>query len=167
MNAPAEQRNGPIDAARLAQANINPSTGLATDYLNRFNEAIMLLEMLSACPDCIEDVLAWKPATYRQHFADSQFKDRALAIEAYDAADPAVRHCIDTLAETMTAVLEATRTALRGNLPADVATQLAEKSAASLRPLVAHAGAIINGETVADDIADAVPQSTVDQLMKR
>ena len=116
MNAPAEQRKSPIDAARLAQANINPATGLATDYLNRFNEAIMLLEMLSACPDCIEDFLAWKPATYREHFATSQFKDRALAIEAYEAAEPAVRHCIDTLADTMTAVLEATRTTLRLSL---------------------------------------------------
>jgi hypothetical protein len=29
--------------ARLRAANINPRTGLATDYLNHFNEAIMLL----------------------------------------------------------------------------------------------------------------------------
>ena len=38
---------GPIDEARAAKlraANINPRTGLATDYLNHFNEAIMLLQ---------------------------------------------------------------------------------------------------------------------------
>ena len=166
MNAPAEQRKSPIDAARLAQANINPATGLATDYLNRFNEAIMLLEMLSACPDCIEDFLAWKPATYREHFATSQFKDRALAIEAYEAAEPAVRHCIDTLADTMTAVLEATRTTLRANLPAETAALLATQSAASLKPLIAQAGAVINGDTTTSELG-AVPQSAVDQLMKR
>ncbi|MDP3655070.1 MAG: hypothetical protein Q8R67_25705, partial [Rhodoferax sp.] len=33
-------------AALLRAANINPRTGLATDYLNHFNEAIMLLEMV-------------------------------------------------------------------------------------------------------------------------
>ena len=50
-----------IDPEVLARANINPATGLATDYLNHFNEAIMLLEMLSAMPDCAEDFLVWEP----------------------------------------------------------------------------------------------------------
>ena len=40
-----QYRTGPEAAARAAElkaANINPQTGLATDYLNHFNEAIML-----------------------------------------------------------------------------------------------------------------------------
>ena len=78
-------------AARLSDANINPATGLATDYLNHFNEAIMLLEMLSSCPDCREDFLGWQPMSYREHFEASNFKGRALAIAAYDAADPNLR----------------------------------------------------------------------------
>ncbi|MGH6975854.1 MAG: hypothetical protein ACREED_02395, partial [Stellaceae bacterium] len=49
----------------LCDANINPVTGLATDYLNHFNEAIMLLEMLSSFPDCIDDFLGWQPLSYR------------------------------------------------------------------------------------------------------
>ena len=51
-----------IDEARAAQlraANINPRTGLATDYLNHFNEAIMLLEMIPDMPECAEDFLLW------------------------------------------------------------------------------------------------------------
>ena len=94
-------------AVRLADANINPATGLATDYLNHFNEAIMLLEMLSSCPDCIADFLDWQPKSYREHFLASRFKDRHMAVAAYDAADPTVRNCLDMLAGTMTAVLEA------------------------------------------------------------
>jgi len=35
---------------RLSDANINPSTGLATDYLTRINEAVMLLDMLANLP---------------------------------------------------------------------------------------------------------------------
>ena len=46
-------------AARLRAANINPRTGLATDYLNHFNEAIMLLEMIPDMPECAEDFLLW------------------------------------------------------------------------------------------------------------
>ena len=48
-------------AAELRAANINPRTGLATDYLNHFNEAIMLLEMIPDMPDCAEDFLTWRP----------------------------------------------------------------------------------------------------------
>src|SRR3954464_5396825 len=78
-------------AAQLRAVNINPRTGLATDYLNHFNEAIMLLEMIPDLPDCADDFLAWQPLSYREHFAASNFKARELAIEAYDSADPAIR----------------------------------------------------------------------------
>jgi hypothetical protein len=167
MSAKAEKRKNTTDAALLAQANINPATGVATDYLNHFNEAVMLLEMLSACPDCAEDFLAWQPMSYREHFAASRFKDRALAITAYDVADPAVRHCLETLADTMTAVLEATRATMHADLPVEATAILAERSAAWLKPLVARAGAVINGETSAGDERTNMPQAAVDQLMKR
>ena len=41
--APAET---PDAGSALTDTSINPATGLATDYLNRFNEAVMLLDML-------------------------------------------------------------------------------------------------------------------------
>ena len=70
-------------AAELRAANINPRTGLATDYLNHFNEAIMLLEMIPDMPECAEDFLGWRPLSYREHFMASQFqgarpRDRGL-----------------------------------------------------------------------------------------
>ena len=153
-------------AVRLADANINPATGLATDYLNHFNEAIMLLEMLSSCPECRDDFLDWKPMSYREHFEASGFKGRALAIAAYDAADPNLRGCLDTLAGTMTAVLEATRAAMGSDIPPQSAVALAERAAALLKPLAARAGAVINGEDSADAGAPMTPQAVVDGLMK-
>jgi hypothetical protein len=153
-------------AERLARANINPSTGLATDYLNHFNEAIMLLEMAIASPECAEDLLAWKPVSYREHFAASQFRERMVAIEAYDSAQPAARHCLETLADTMSAVLLAIRSALAGDLPPHVAAELAQRAAAWLKPLVARAGAVINGETAAERVVVPSPQSAIDHLMK-
>jgi hypothetical protein len=149
---------------RLADANINPATGLATDYLNHFNEAIMLLEMLSSCPDCRDDFLAWRPMSYREHFAASSFKGRAAAIAAYDAADPSLRGCLDALAGTMTAVLETARAAMSSDPASAVA--LAERATNLLRPLVARAGAVINGEDTADAAEPVTPQAVVDRLMK-
>jgi len=153
-------------ARRLSEANINPLTGLATDYLNHFNEAIMLLDMLPGCPECLDDLLAWKPASYREHFAASSFKGRDLAIAAYDAADPASRNTLDGLADTMTAMLEATRTALRSGMPEDAASLIAEAAAAWLKPLVARAGAVINGEAEPKVDTAAAPQAMIDGLMR-
>lgn len=153
------------DALRLADANINPATRLASDYLNHFNEAIMLLEMLSSCPDCREDFLGWRPMSYREHFGASRLKARDLAIAAYDTADPDVRDRLDMLAGTMTAVLEATRAAMSADMPTDSVGDLADRTAARLKPLVARAGAVINGEAETD-LASA-PQAVIDGLMNR
>jgi hypothetical protein len=150
----------------LADANINPATGLATDYLNHFNEAIMLLEMLASCPDCREDLFAWQPMSYRQHFKASRFRGRAMAIAAYDSADADVRGSLDTLAGAMTAVLATTRAAMSADMPQDAAAALASRAAALLKPLVARAGAVINGDDNADDDGQVSPQAAVDRLMK-
>ena len=69
-------------AAELKAANINPRTGLATDYLNHFNEAVMLLEMIPDIPECVEDFLQWHPLSYAEHFTASNFAARDLAISA-------------------------------------------------------------------------------------
>src|ERR1700727_1582678 len=97
-------------AAQLREANINPRTGLATDYLNHFNEAIMLLEMIPDMPDCAEDFLTWQPLSYREHFAASNFRARELAIEAYDAADAGNRTEFENITTAMTSILTAVGT---------------------------------------------------------
>jgi hypothetical protein len=142
-------------------------TGFATDYLNHFNEAIMLLEMLASAPEFLDDFLAWQPMSYREHFAASRFKGRDLAIAAYDAADPDLRGCLDALAGTMTAMLEVTRVTLRSDMRPEAGGLIAEVAAASLKPLIARTGAMINGETDAKASVPAAPQTVVDGLMNR
>ena len=61
-------------AALLRAANINPRTGLATDYLNHFNEAVMLLEMIPDMPECADDFLEWHPLSYARAFHRLQFQ---------------------------------------------------------------------------------------------
>jgi hypothetical protein len=116
--------------------------------------------------DCRDDFLGWRPRSYREHFMASRFKGRDIVIAAYDAADPNLRNCLDTLAGTMTAVLEATRAAMRADMPREAATVLANRASAWLRPLVARAGAVINGQTDAGMSEPITPQAVVDGLMK-
>jgi hypothetical protein len=135
---------------RLRAANINPRTGLATDYLNHFNEAIMLLEMIPDMPECAEDFLGWHPLSYSEHFTASNFKARDLAIEAYDAADPLTRAEFDNVTNTMTSILTAVGDAMRQVTQDKTRARLAEQAIGWVKPLVAQAGGIINGAAEAD-----------------
>ena len=154
-----------VGPARLAAANINPATGLATDFLNHFNEAIMLLEMLPMAPDCKEDLLAWRPMSYVDHFAASNFKHRDLAIAAYEQADPLFRHQLDEIADQMTQILTEARDGLKGDLSHDTIRILAEATTQWLKPLVARAGAVINGELAATlPTSESAPQDAIDAL---
>jgi hypothetical protein len=153
-----------FDVARLKGANINTATGLATDYLNHFNEAIMLLEMLPGTPECKEDFLAWRPMSYREHFAASTFKHRDLAIAAYEAADPAFRGQLDEITDQMNKIITATRDGMKGDLAPDTIRILAEATTHWLRPLVARAGALINGEPIGAGPDDTARQDAIDLL---
>lgn len=153
-----------VDAVGLAEANINPTTGLATDYLNTFNEAIMLLEMLSSAPEFRDDFLNWRPVSYREHFEKSHLRTRDTAIAAYDCANPYSRACLNDLTGSMTTMLETTRAVLDTEPPPDKASAFADEAAAALRLLVARAGAVINGTPYFDDVR--APQAAIDDLMK-
>jgi hypothetical protein len=151
--------SGPLDrpsAERLAKANINPATGLATDYLNHFNEAIMLLELVATMPECLPDLMEWRPMTYQDHFAGSAFRDRELAVAAYDAADPVARTDLERLADAMTTILLATRDAMAASEGSATSRTEAARAMAALRPLVAQAGAVINGRASSQGAQGAI-----------
>jgi hypothetical protein len=140
-------------AAELRAANINPRTGLATDYLNHFNEAIMLLEMIPDMPDCVADFLSWRPLSYREHFAASSFRARELAINAYESADPALRGELDNLTGAMTSILTAVGVAMRKASHHKTRATLAMQATGWVKPLVTLAGGIIIGNGIAGDAA--------------
>ena len=100
---------------RVRGKNINETTLLATDYLNHFNEIVMLIELLPDMPDMFEEVEAWQPKSYAAHFEDSCFTEKELAVLAYEASptrfrgpfDTAVRHMDDLVADALGALGEA------------------------------------------------------------
>jgi hypothetical protein len=156
-----------LDLGALAAANINPSTFLATDYLNHFNEAVMLLDLLGDMPDMVDEVTAWAPKSYPRHFLDTGFRGRDLAVAAYAAAPPGVRRRFDTtIAEIDTVMLDAIAE-LKAR-PPERFGQIAENAVAALHPLIERASAIINGT---DDGTDHEPegesatQAAIDALM--
>lgn len=154
------------DSARLIEANINPHTGFATDYLNHFNEAIMLLELLADAPECLEDFFAWRPKKYDEHFAASKSKHRNVALAAYADADPALRERLDMLSDSMNEILMATREVMRQDCLNNGA--VANLAVRWVRPLLVRASAVINGtETGLAPERDGTPQVAVDALLAR
>lgn len=139
-------------AAQLIAANINPRTGLASDYLNHFNEAVMLLEMIPDMPDCFDLFLEWQPRSYAEHFAASRLTSRDLAIASYNAADASVRAEFDTVVAAMTSVLTAVGAAMREARHGRTRATLAVQATGWVKPLVALAGGVINGRDHESDV---------------
>ncbi|WP_067220828.1 hypothetical protein [Stappia indica] len=156
---------GHLSADRLAAANINPRTGLATDYLNHFNEVVMLLEMLPDMPDCAEDVLDWQPLSYEQHFEASNFAEKHLAVDAFRAAPAAVRKALkDVVATLDTAVCEKQGRLRESDDITAIAPVIARQTVEEVKPLIATASAIIHGHLDPASVAETDSQASIDAL---
>lgn len=150
-------------ADRLQGTNINPVTLLATDYLNHFNEVIMLIEMVADMPDMIEEVLAWEPKSYPQHFADSGFKDKDLAIEAYEAAPEDLKAQFDALVACLNGNIFKTQQRFKNidpEAPGEILAEEVRVAVDRFHRLVEMISSVVNGGTVKTTPAEAEAPST-------
>jgi hypothetical protein len=127
--------------------NINPSTGLSTDYLNHFTEAVMALEMAAEMPECLDDLRDWRAKSYPEHFATSRFSNRSAIIDAYRAADPSRRQALDQIAATLNGALARARDEMLRCSAVPASGPPTRYSTEELRPLIARTAALINGTT--------------------
>ncbi len=75
----------------MAKANVNPKTGLATDYLNLFNEYIMLAEMVNDGLMEENELKNWKESDYESHFIKTGFRGVDIVLSAYYHMDKNVK----------------------------------------------------------------------------
>ena len=143
--------------------NINEETLLATDYLNHFNEVIMLLEMVPDMPECLEDVKEWQPKTYAEHFLDSAFSDKELAILAYENAAELHRKPFD---KTTVEINEKVKTgiaeieAVQKNNNPDQLRDTIKTITREIQRLMDRSSAIINGDFGKEELEEVI---TLDQ----
>ena len=151
------------DEDYLRDANINPSTLLATDYLNHFNEVLMLIEMLPSMPECAEDVFSWRPMSYPDYFEQSTFKEKQLAISLYDATQPVLRERFEGLVDDINEKvynLIAKISELDGNLTCSSFDSLAFSASTEIRPLIDQASSLINDSASVTDWMLAIDHPT-------
>jgi hypothetical protein len=151
--------------------NINEATLIASDYLNHFHELVMLFEAIASEPASFaDDLLSWRPLTYEEHFSESGFRDKNLAIAAYRRAPPRIRARFDDAVarlhgEALTLIAEVANE-LGGGKRLD---KTCASAAARLRILIDEANAIANGETLPDrkdpdTLGDVGGQAAIDAL---
>lgn len=156
---------GELAPDRLSAANIHPETGLATDYLNHFNEVVMMIEMLPDMPDCLDDVLDWQPTGYVEHFERSGFAAKELAIKAYHAAPHAIRSHLETVIQRLNISIVGIQSLLKDNPDPDSFTQAAARITHEVQPLLLSASGAIHGRI--EDICEletAQTQHDIDAL---
>ncbi|NVJ99519.1 MAG: hypothetical protein HWE25_15305 [Alphaproteobacteria bacterium] len=116
----------------------------------------MLLEMVPDMPELAEDAFDWQPKSYPQHFLDSGFQAKELAVQAYELAPAYFRIPfeqivgeMDTLIISTLNGLQATNVVERGFTPE--AQQLIRMRIEAVQGLLMKLNQIIHGKWESDD----------------
>lgn len=141
---------------------------LSTDYLNRYNEALMLLEMAATDPSLAADLSAWRPVGYIDHFLFSQLRCSTGAIAAYRSLPANSRAAFEQLCAGMDRLVKTVVEALhRLADPAD-AVYVIDIAVDSLKSLLARATAFINtgGDLTSVAFDESELQIAVDHIIE-
>lgn len=148
-------------AGRLEGTLINPRTLLATDYLNHFNEMVMLIGMAAEMPEVIADIRQWRFKTYAEHFRASGLTYGELAAEAYEYVPSAYKSAFEQTTGQIAQIIDLTAKRLEAAAAAGDTDDLrltGASAATALTNLIGTASAIIAGDQA------TAPQSEIDRL---
>jgi len=133
-----------------AMALVNPASGLANDFLNVYNEILMLIELLPTMPELADDIAVWRPASYRAYFMQSPLPGSEDALAVYARLEPSFRALfeasVEKLAECGVRAVDAISRAIAAGA-ADCGEQICDvcaQSAAHLRGLLHATELLIN-----------------------
>jgi len=147
-----------IYRAKAVGSNVNAVTLLATDYLNHFNEALMLAELVVDMPDMLDDFSTWMPKHYKDHFRESGIADKDLAIEAFDHSPSEYRDPFENAVKMLNkqlALLQQVLQKERENLGDPDKQQFIRKKCQLIRSLIDKISGIINGQVSAQAAASS------------
>lgn len=127
---------------------VNPTTGLANDYLNVFNEILLLIEFLPSMPEMTGEALAWRPRSYCEYFAQSSIPGAGDALAAYDKVDPEVREDFESVLSRLADIASRAQRKVaaesgRPDYPDSVAQSCVE-TAEAMRACLSYVSRLIN-----------------------
>lgn len=129
------------------------TSGLANDYLNIFNEVVMLIDVLPSMPEAMDDLMAWKATSYEDYFNNSKLDGHESAIKAYQTMDPKLRKEFEDLVTQLDSSATAAVAALRihhrrkGDSDPDGLKALCERNSSVLHELLRMARNLVDHGT--------------------
>jgi len=147
---------------RVKGTNIDEQTLLATDYLNHFNEIVMLFDMIPDMPELIEDCKEWQPRSYEDHFRQSTFSDRDLAVEAYGKVPSRFRIPFEETIRQINSLIVSSTERVEADINAGCDPEILRHTCGTIsraaQVLMDHASAIIHGshQTMDQDQIDSM-----------
>ena len=123
-------------------------SGLANDYLNVFNEIMLLLEFLPTMPEMTDEALAWQFRSYPEYFRQSTLPGADHALRAYDRVDPALRKKFESVLHRLNEIVLGTQRTVaqesaRPEYP-DCIVKHCEDTAEAMRIGLAYVNRLIN-----------------------
>jgi hypothetical protein len=86
---------------------VSPTSGMANDYLNHFNEVLLMIENLPVLlPEMVDELVSWKPVSYRAYFERSNLPGSAEALEIYDSLDEDFRRDAEAMIDLLDKIIE-------------------------------------------------------------
>jgi len=146
---PGRAREQAVEALQ-AKTLVNPMSGLANDYLNLFNELVMILEQLPQMPELLEDLLAWRPMSYQEYFKRSALPGRDSALDAYERLNANFRQRFEGFVAELDVIALASvasvRRQFRDGQPADMdrVTSTCMRAGEKMRIILIRASRLVN-----------------------
>jgi purine-binding chemotaxis protein CheW len=169
QNAGGSGGDGDESLEERAACLVNPRSGIANDYLNHFNEVFLLIENLPILlPEMLDELMAWKPVTYREYFQRSLLPGSARAIAIYDGLDEDFRNEFETIIKSVNGIALASVQVIgnhrspTGEIDPEQVSEFCENSSRAMRSALNRAADLVNngrGEVV------ETPQEMVERIL--
>lgn len=163
--ATEEFRRLAMQAAEL----VNPKSGIANDYLNTFNEILLLIENLPVLlPEMVDELLQWRPTGYREYFKASSLPGSPVALAIYDNLPDHVRGHFERMIEAVNDVAIASVETIKahrcpeGTIEPDHVSDYCEKAATDMRLQLEQLSDFVNNGYQA---SNETPQDMADRIM--
>jgi hypothetical protein len=136
---------------KRASALVNPASGVANDYMNHFNEILLMIENLPALlPEMVDEMLAWRPVSYRAYFESSPLPGSVEVLEIYDSLEEDFRRDFESMVELLDKIILesigviSTHRRDDGTIEADEIGETCARLSAQLRTVLDRTADLVN-----------------------
>lgn len=130
---------------------VNSASGIANDYLNHFNEVLLMIENLPILlPDMVDDLLQWKPVSYTEYFLNSNLPASAETLRIYNTLDKDIRTDFESMVEMLDGIVMGSIDVVMahrlpdGSIEPEAIGETCEQCAAELRAVLDRTADLIN-----------------------